>query len=264
MENSKSTSSDESDDSEGNEDNETSEDKSKSKSKSGKGNPKEKEKEEEKEGSGNSEEQKEEEEQKNGESENSEKEEKSEEEKKKEQEQKEQEEIDKELEEELEKRKKELEELEEKKKLANKLKKLTQAEINRITAEFKNAMNEIVEESVVHSHISGFQKSTKIIFETPLQIDTIFKEEDKRVAETLIKMLDISFDPAKDVVKNLRLGKLDVNKIAEVPAGNISIYKQEVENQATKPFSVVILCDESGSMGSGYNVRGEGDKLYYQ
>lgn len=61
-------------------------------------------------------------------------------------------------------------------------------------------------------------------------------------------MLDISFDPAEDTVKNLRLGKLDITKIAEVPAGNIAIYKQTVENQTTKPFSVVILCDESGSM----------------
>jgi len=167
------------------------------------------------------------------------------------------------LEKELEKRKQEIEEREQKAK-QKPVKKLTQAEINQIQESFKKAIQSIVEESIVHSYISGFKKPVKVIFERPNVRDTEFNYEDKRIAENLVKMLDISFDPAKEIVKNLRLGKLDISKIAEVPAGNIAIYKQDVENQTTKPFSIVILCDESGSMGSGHEYKGRGDKLYSQ
>ena len=76
-----------------------------------------------------------------------------------------------------------------------------------------------------------------------------FEPEEIRAAEHLVKLLDISFDPKSDVVKSLRLGKLDTCKIAEVPAGNLSVYKQIVEEQDTRPFSVCILADMSGSMG---------------
>lgn len=76
-----------------------------------------------------------------------------------------------------------------------------------------------------------------------------FRPEEILNAEHLVKLLDISFDPKSDVVKSLRLGKLDTCKIAEVPAGNLSVYKQIVEEQDTRPFSVCILADMSGSMG---------------
>ncbi|NBW56716.1 hypothetical protein EBR43_02810 [bacterium] len=81
-----------------------------------------------------------------------------------------------------------------------------------------------------------------------------FTSEEIKNAEALIKLLDISFDPTSAEVKNLKLGKLDVSKIAEVPAGNLSVYKQNVEEQDTKPFSVCILADMSGSMGSGNRI----------
>lgn len=84
-----------------------------------------------------------------------------------------------------------------------------------------------------------------------------FENEERTIAENLVKMLDISFDPKSDVVKNLKLGKLDTSKIAEVPAGNMSIYKQIVEEQDTKPFSVCILADMSGSMCQGSRVRSQ-------
>lgn len=75
-----------------------------------------------------------------------------------------------------------------------------------------------------------------------------FKPEEIRAAEHLVKLLDISFDPKSDVVKSLRLGKLDTCKIAEVPAGNLSVYQRVVEEQDTRPFTVCILADMSGSM----------------
>lgn len=81
-----------------------------------------------------------------------------------------------------------------------------------------------------------------------------FTESEKKDADMLVKLLDISFDPKSDEVKNLKLGKLDTSKIAEVPAGNISVYKQTVEEQNTKPFSVCILADMSGSMGNGNRI----------
>ena len=84
-----------------------------------------------------------------------------------------------------------------------------------------------------------------------------FKPGEIKNAEALIKLLDINFDPTSAEVKNLKMGKLDVSKIAEVPAGNVSVYKQTVEEQDTKPFSVCILADMSGSMGSGNRIQSQ-------
>lgn len=78
--------------------------------------------------------------------------------------------------------------------------------------------------------------------------DYEFSPEEKQNAEMILKQLDISFDPKSDEVKNLKLGKLDTSKLAEVPAGNISVYKQTLEDQDTKAFAVCVLADMSGSM----------------
>lgn len=80
----------------------------------------------------------------------------------------------------------------------------------------------------------------------PTDID----DDDKFYAKQLVEKLDISFDSDKDVIKSLKAGKLDINKLAEAVAGNDHIYQRVEEDQKTKPFSIVILCDESGSMGS--------------
>ena len=72
--------------------------------------------------------------------------------------------------------------------------------------------------------------------------------QEKQDAEMILKQLDISFDPKSDVVKNLKMGRLDTSKIAEVPAGNLSVYKQTLEDQDTKEFAVCVLADMSGSM----------------
>lgn len=75
------------------------------------------------------------------------------------------------------------------------------------------------------------------------------KGQDLIYAKQLVEKLDITFDFDRDEIKSLKAGKLDINKIAETVAGNERIYKRVEEDQKTKPFSVVILCDESGSMG---------------
>lgn len=87
---------------------------------------------------------------------------------------------------------------------------------------------------------------------TPIQ----YTPEEDLHASKLINLLDISFDPDRDNVHNLKMGKLDPAKIAEVPAGNLNVHYIPVENQKTKPFSVCILGDESGSM--------EGQKIQMQ
>lgn len=115
---------------------------------------------------------------------------------------------------------------------------------------FEKALRDITEEEYVYDSISAFNRKSKISILPSNDFETRFTHGEKNTADRLTKMLDISFDPTHDIVKNLRLGKLDIAKIAEVPAGNIAIYKQSIEDQTTKPFSVVILCDESGSMGS--------------
>jgi hypothetical protein len=88
---------------------------------------------------------------------------------------------------------------------------------------------------------------------TPATKPTKFTQCEKQNAEMLLKMLDITWDSDKDIVKSLRLGKIDISKIAEVPAGNVAVYQREMEEQSTKPFSICILVDESGSMGDVYS-----------
>jgi len=75
--------------------------------------------------------------------------------------------------------------------------------------------------------------------------------------EMLLRLLDISWESDKDIVKSLRMGKIDISKIAEVPAGNVAVYQREMEEMSTRPFSVCILMDESGSMGGWYDNKHE-------
>ncbi len=122
-------------------------------------------------------------------------------------------------------------------------------------------MNEISESKPYSysSSLSDFSETPKFVsfaqrVKTEKPTPYKFKPGEIKTAEALIKLLDINFDPTSAEVKNLKLGKLDVSKIAEVPAGNVSVYKQTVEEQDTKPFSVCILADMSGSMGSGNRI----------
>lgn len=102
----------------------------------------------------------------------------------------------------------------------------------------------------------GTGKPKFIPFDSKGNSEYQFTEEEKRNGEMILKQLDISFDPKSDEVKNLKLGKLDTSKLAEVPAGNVSVYKQTLEDQDTKAFAVCVLADMSGSM--------EGRRLHTQ
>lgn len=72
--------------------------------------------------------------------------------------------------------------------------------------------------------------------------------EQEKYAKRIVEKLDITFDPDRDEIHSLKQGKLDTRKLAEAVAHNDHIYYRTEEDQKTKPFSVVILCDESGSM----------------
>ena len=134
--------------------------------------------------------------------------------------------------------------------------KLLIAKVQNITEQkFKESLFNIKEvEYVPYNSISRYSGKPETLFLEERSRKTTYTSEEKSNANNLVKLLDISFDPESDIVKNLRIGKLDISKIAEIPAGNIAVYKQFVENQITKPFSIVILCDESGSMESGSKI----------
>lgn len=100
-----------------------------------------------------------------------------------------------------------------------------------------------------------------------LKDDTVFRVMDKstkaceyspevvKQANALVNLLDISFQPKEDRIENLRCGKMSAHKIAEIPAGNSHIYFRVEEDIATRPFSICVLADESGSMDRGYGDR---------
>ncbi len=75
-----------------------------------------------------------------------------------------------------------------------------------------------------------------------------FTQKEKVDAEALLKLLDVNFEMKEGIIRSLKTGKLDVNKLAEVPSGNLNVYQQVVTDIETKPFSVCVLLDESGSM----------------
>jgi hypothetical protein len=77
----------------------------------------------------------------------------------------------------------------------------------------------------------------------------IYTESEITRSEKLLNLLDISFEQDVTKINNLRTGKLDIPKIAEVMSGNHLIYFKKELHDRTKPFRVCILNDESGSMG---------------
>lgn len=112
---------------------------------------------------------------------------------------------------------------------------------------------------------TNLKKDTKFVLMKKSKNKCKYSSEQIRDAKFLEKLLDINFDPKEDKVSNLKLGKVDVNKIAEIPCGNTHVYYKVEENQSTKPFSVCILCDESGSMRCGFDeTQNEIVKVLYK
>ena len=80
------------------------------------------------------------------------------------------------------------------------------------------------------------------------EVEHVYTQDETVLAEKLISMLDVSFEQDETKITNLRTGKIDIPKIAEAIAGNHMINFRKEFHDRTKPFSVCILNDESGSM----------------
>lgn len=97
------------------------------------------------------------------------------------------------------------------------------------------------------------KKSTTFRVMSELDSDHHYDSNEVKNSEKLLNLLDISFDQDETKITNLRTGKIDIPKIAEAIAGNHLINFRKELHDRTKPFSVCILNDESGSMDySGY------------
>lgn len=80
----------------------------------------------------------------------------------------------------------------------------------------------------------------------------------------LTNMLNIDLDPKSDKVSNLKLGRLDAIKLAESLCGNTNVYYNIQENISTKPFSIAILADQSGSMDKFSSFQKSIMKILYK
>jgi hypothetical protein len=96
--------------------------------------------------------------------------------------------------------------------------------------------------------VSPEQTSTPMSY-TPLEV---------QYSDKLIDMLDISFEQDVTKITNLRTGKLDIPKIIESLSGNNLLYYRKELHDRTRPFTVCILNDESGSMSPPSMRRTDG------
>lgn len=105
----------------------------------------------------------------------------------------------------------------------------------------------------------------QVFDEKNLREEVEYTADEIFASDKLRDMLDISFEMGESKITSLRTGKLDIPKISEVLSGNTHIYFRKEEYQKTKPFSVCILCDESGSMyGSRYFTQHNLVKIMYR
>ncbi len=125
--------------------------------------------------------------------------------------------------------------------------------LNNLVALLKKMMQNVCKSESTYNRRNGIsngkhKENLKFIKVVSNSRSLYYCSNQKKDAENLIRMLDVNYDKKQDKIDSLKCGKLSPQKIAEVPAGNMHIYHRIEEDQATKPFSVVILCDESGSM----------------
>jgi hypothetical protein len=121
---------------------------------------------------------------------------------------------------------------------------------SKAISEIRSLLSDIKKKEpyVWRSAIAGdWKKKTEFAF-VPKGEKCTFSPEQEKLAASLVNLLDISFDPIEDRLNSLRSGKLDVRKLAEVIPGNLNVYYKIEQDQSTRPFSVCLLVDESGSM----------------
>jgi hypothetical protein len=117
------------------------------------------------------------------------------------------------------------------------------------------------------SSLEERKKNSKFVVydESEYSKGIVYSAEEIQNSDKLLEMLDISFEKSESKITSLKTGKLDIPKIAEVLSGNHHIYFKREEVEKTKPFSVCILCDESGSMeGTRYFMQHSLVKTMYR
>lgn len=120
--------------------------------------------------------------------------------------------------------------------------------VTKILSEIFENIKVYRKKSLMDDNLTGDLKQQTKFITIKKGSNTEYTSDQTLYAKRLVDILDISFDPASDKIKNLKSGKLDVVKLAEVMGGNSNLYYRVEENQTTRPFSVCILGDESGSM----------------
>jgi hypothetical protein len=104
------------------------------------------------------------------------------------------------------------------------------------------------------SNFENLKKAARVKLQNEAPTPLVYTKEETRAADKLLGFLDISFEKDVSKITSLKTGKIDIPKIAEVVAGNHMIHFRKELHDRTKPFSVCILNDESGSM-SGEKSR---------
>lgn len=98
------------------------------------------------------------------------------------------------------------------------------------------------------STFASLKSSTVFKVMTEADEEHVYSKAEIISSEKLLNLLDISFELDETKITNLKTGKIDIPKIAEAIAGNHLINFRKEFHDRTKPFSVCILNDESGSM----------------
>lgn len=110
--------------------------------------------------------------------------------------------------------------------------------------------------TVSGSNLARLRALLKTKIFDPREEECEFSKSEAHFGDTLVKMLDISFEKQASKITSLRTGKIDQPRLAEVVCGNTLVHFRREILERTRPFTVVILCDESGSMA--------GRKLFWQ
>lgn len=100
--------------------------------------------------------------------------------------------------------------------------------------------------------VSGtLKEKTKFVVMDKMPSPTVFLPEQVRLGNSLVNLLDISFEPKEDKIENLLSGKMSAHKVSSAIAGDTHIYHKIEQDVSTRPFSICVLGDESGSMRGG-------------
>lgn len=137
----------------------------------------------------------------------------------------------------------------------------------------KSAISEIKEKKSTYSYqfldigekIKELKDKTTFKTFAAENTPTTYSDYETTAADKLLELLDISFEKSESKISSLVSGKLDIPKIAEIVSGNTHIYYKKEILERTKPFSICILCDESGSMeGENFFAQHSLVKIMYK